>query len=351
MIQKIAQPLLFSSMSRPKTDGKPVWDVIIGLHTYPTVLAAHELKLFSLLAGKELTLENICESLNLTNRSASAVLSICTSLGLIEFKNNYYSLTTVAREYLLETSPTSFCGYFDLMIANAASFSYEGIKKAILSDKTQVYNGEDIFEVHEQKDEIARSFTRAMHSASISAALAWPETINLSGYRQMLDIAGGSGAHSIGATSKYPDLKATVLDLAPICEVAQEFVMQQGLQSRIGTQVGNMWKDSFPEADLHFYSLIYHDWTPDQCRFLTKKSFDSLKPGGRLIIHEWLFNDERTQPLSTAAYNLIMLLWCAGGQQYSGLELSTMLAEAGFVDIQVLPTFGYWSIVTGQKPK
>ncbi|WP_256973266.1 acetylserotonin O-methyltransferase [Nostoc sp. T09] len=338
-------------MSRPKTDGKPVWDVIIGLHTYPTVLAAHELKLFSLLAGKELTLENICESLNLTNRSASAVLSICTSLGLIEFKNNYYSLTTVAREYLLETSPTSFCGYFDLMIANAASFSYEGIKKAILSDKTQVYNGEDIFEVHEQKDEIARSFTRAMHSASISAALAWPETINLSGYRQMLDIAGGSGAHSIGATSKYPDLKATVLDLAPICEVAQEFVMQQGLQSRIGTQVGNMWKDSFPEADLHFYSLIYHDWTPDQCRFLTKKSFDSLKPGGRLIIHEWLFNDERTQPLSTAAYNLIMLLWCAGGQQYSGLELSTMLAEAGFVDIQVLPTFGYWSIVTGQKPK
>lgn len=111
-----------------------------------------------------------------------------------------------------------------------------------------------------------------------------------------------------------------------------------------------MWKDNFPAADVHFYSLIYHDWTPEQCQLLTKKSFESLEPGGRLIIHEWLFNDDRTQPLSTAAYNLIMLLWCAGGQQYSGLELSNMLAEVGFVEVEVIPTFGYWSIVTGKKP-
>jgi hypothetical protein len=38
------------------------------------------------------------------------------------------------------------------------------------------------------------------------------------------------------------------------------------------------------------------------------------------------------------------------GQQYSGLELSTMLTEAGFTEIEVKPTFGYWSIVTGRKP-
>jgi hypothetical protein len=44
-----------------------------------------------------------------------------------------------------------------------------------------------------------------------------------------------------------------------------------------------------------------------------------------------------------------MLLWCTG-QQYSGRELSDMLSEAGFKDIEVKPTFGYWSIVTGIKP-
>ena len=47
----------------------------------------------------------------------------------------------------------------------------------------------------------------------------------------------------------------------------------------------------------------------------------------------------------------MMQLWCAGGQEYSGKELSDMLAEAGFVDIEVISTLGYWSIVTGRKPK
>jgi hypothetical protein len=30
--------------------------------------------------------------------------------------------------------------------------------------------------------------------------------------------------------------------------------------------------------------------------------------------------------------------------------LSTMLQEGVFIDIEVKPTWGYWSIVTGRKP-
>jgi hypothetical protein len=37
-------------------------------------------------------------------------------------------------------------------------------------------------------------------------------------------------------------------------------------------------------------------------------------------------------------------------QQYSGREISAFLTEAGFREIEVKPTFGYWSIVTGVKP-
>jgi hypothetical protein len=31
------------------------------------------------------------------------------------------------------------------------------------------------------------------------------------------------------------------------------------------------------------------------------------------------------------------------GEQYSGREISSILREAGFNNIQVKPTFGYWS--------
>jgi len=63
-----------------------------------------------------------------------------------------------------------------------------------------------------------------------------------------------------------------------------------------------------------------------------------------------LYEDRKTGPFSTAAMNINMLLQYEAARQYSGRELSVMLEEAGFADIEVTPTFGYYSIVTGRKP-
>jgi hypothetical protein len=62
-----------------------------------------------------------------------------------------------------------------------------------------------------------------------------------------------------------------------------------------------------------------------------------------------LFNDDRSGPFAVAAFNVAMLIEMQG-QQYSGKEIAAMLTEAGFTDIEVKPTFGYWSIVTGRRP-
>jgi cyclopropane fatty-acyl-phospholipid synthase-like methyltransferase len=182
----------------------------------------------------------------------------------------------------------------------------------------------------------------------MTLASAWPNLINLAGHRLMLDIGGGSGAHAIGAVLKVRDLQAIVLDLEPICEVAQEFIVQYGLQDRIKTYVSDMWNDPFPEADLHFYSNIFHDWPADKCKFLAEKSFASLGSGGRIIIHDVLYNDEKTGPFAPAAYSMLMMAWTEG-ESYSGLELSAMLKAAGFQDTQICPAFGYYGVVTGVK--
>ena len=54
-------------------------------------------------------------------------------------------------------------------------------------------------------------------------------------------------------------------------------------------------------------------------------------------------------PFPAAALNIAMLE-AMPGQQYSGSEIRQMLQEAGFTNIEVKATFGYWSIVTGVKP-
>lgn len=95
--------------------------------------------------------------------------------------------------------------------------------------------------------------------------------------------------------------------------------------------------------------MVFHDWPPERCHFFARKSFESLPPGGRIVIHEMLFNDDRTGPFPVAAFNVDMLI-AMPGQQYAKREVSAMLKEAGFRRIETKPTIGYWSIVTGVKP-
>jgi hypothetical protein len=87
--------------------------------------------------------------------------------------------------------------------------------------------------------------------------------------------------------------------------------------------------DQFPSADLHFYGMIFHDWPPDRCRLFARKSFDSLPAGGRIIVHELLFNDDRTGPFPVAAFNVTMLA-AMPGQQCSGREIYADPDGGGF---------------------
>lgn len=338
-------------LQHPLADERKIWDFInVGCVGFSTFLVAHELRLFSLLADQPQSLAEICETLQIKRRAAEALVSMNVSLGLLHINNGAYTLTQLAKDYLLENSPTYIGGVLDLVIANIQTYSFDSIKQAVLTNTSQVYSGKKIFQAHEEQLTLARSFTKAMHNHSMVAALAWPCVIDLSKYRRLLDIGGGSGAHSIGAALKWANLEATILELPIVCDIAQEFVAQYDLQNRITIRSSDMWNDPFPPADLHFYSDIYHDWSPEKGRFLTHKSFESLEPGGRIIIHEMLYdNEQKLGAPAVAAYNMMMLIWTEG-QQYSGTQLSRMLNEAGFVDIKVLQTSGYWGVVTGCKP-
>jgi hypothetical protein len=333
---------------KPGTDGLVLWDLLLGSLAYNAVRVAHNLKLFALISGGPRTLSEICDATRIERRPAKAILATCVASGLLAMEEERYSLTSVAEDYLLETSPAYFGGFLDMLIANDAVFSFDALKKAVTDNAPQVYGGDDLFQSHEAQAALARAFTLGMHGHSAGAAFRWPELIDLSQYRMMLDVGGGSGAHAIGAALCWPELRAVVFDLPPVCKVAEEFAAKYDLQDRIKPHAADMWADPFPDADLHFYADILHDWTPEKCRFLIKKSYESLPAGGRMVLHEMLYDDEKCGPLQTAAYSVAMLLWTEG-QQYSGRELRAMMAEAGFTDIEIRPSYGYWSIVTGSK--
>ena len=336
-------------LPRIAVDDRRLSDAIIGVYAFPAVLVAHKLGLFEAIGRKALTIDEIAERLHLNVRPTTALLACVSSLGLAMADSRGFRLTPLGAQYLLKESPT-YWGYFlDFFIETRSAWSVDGIEKSVLSNVAQGGSAPEWITSQIERDDFARRFTRTMHSISMAPALAWPAKVNLSEHSVMLDIAGGSGAHSIGAAIRWKKLKAIVFEIPAVCEIATECAAEYGLDERVTTQRGDMWTDPFPSADLHFYSQIYHDWPPEKCRELTQKSFGSLPSGGRIIVHEMLFNPAKTGPLSAAAMNMTMMA-LTQGQQFTGDELRTMLRDAGFRNVQVKPTFGHWSIVTGKKP-
>jgi ubiquinone/menaquinone biosynthesis C-methylase UbiE len=331
------------------TDDRRLWDVLFGIWGYPAVFVAQELGFFELVAGKALTIDEICRAKRLKPRGAHMLLAVCTSLGLMSYRNQRYGLTPLSRQYLLPGSPYYFGYFFDAWRKIFSVWSPDSVRDAVLTDKPQGVFSDPTGVFAAWHAQHARDFTLAMHAASIGPAMVWPRKVDLARTRVMLDVGGGSGAHSIGAVTMRPKLRAIVLDQPPVCAIAEEMARKCGVADRISTRSADFFADPYSEADLHFYGMIFHDWPPERDRLLARKSFESLPRGGRIVIHEMLFNKDRTGPFSVAAFNADMLV-AMPGQQYSGQEIAAMLKEAGFTKVQVKPTFGYWSIVTGVKP-
>jgi hypothetical protein len=287
-----------------------LWDVVFGPDG--TVLVAYRLKLFSLLAERPLTLGEVGGALKIDRRPAEAMLAAAAALGFIERRDDRYANSALAEDYVLETSPTYFGPGWDIVIDHQDVHTFGAIEKALLTNSPQVLGGAEVFRSLEEQQALAQGFTRMMHSISIGPALVWPDAFELSTHRVMLDVGGGSGAHAIGAATRWPNLQVVVLDLAAVCEIADEFIAAAGLTDRIKTNAGDMWDDPFPTADVHLYSNIFHDWPSEKARFLAEKSFASLPSGGRIVVHEVLYNDDKTGPFAAASYSIGMLAWATG---------------------------------------
>ena len=332
---------------KPRTDDRLICDLTESVTGCFAVAVAHDLGVFRLLAGGPRTATELCAALGIARSPAETLLILCTSAGLLRSENDHYELMPVAEEYLVEGSPTYAGSLFELWADEDSPISLRGLRAAVTRQQPQ-HGTRQWIEVLRHDAARAARITRIMHGHSMGPALAWPEKVDLDECRLLLDVGGGSGAHSIGALMRWPRLEAIVLDLPSVCIAAGEYIEQYGMTGRITTCAADMWTGAWPRADVHFYGDIFHDWTPEECRTLARKSHEQLSPGGRIIVHEMLFDDDKRGPFTVAASSMAMLAWC-GGQQFSGPELSSLLRECGFEDVEVVPTFGYWSVVTGRK--
>jgi acetylserotonin N-methyltransferase len=139
------------------------------------------------------------------------------------------------------------------------------------------------------------------------------------------------------------------MELPAMCEVAQEYIQAGGVAERVDARHVDMFREAWPRGyDAMFFSNIFHDWSDATNAQLAASAFAALPAGGRIYLHEMLLDDTGNAPRTTAAFSMLMLV-STRGRQFTFRQLQTLLETAGFEDIAVTATYGYYSLVSGVK--
>ena len=92
--------------------------------------------------------------------------------------------------------------------------------------------------------------------------------------------------------------------------------------------------DDLPKGfDLVFLSAIIHSNSLEINKELIKKCYNSLNKNGKIVIQDWIMNNDRTQPASGAVFAINMLVGTEAGDCFTEKEITDMLNAAGFKTI------------------
>ena len=180
----------------------------------------------------------------------------------------------------------------------------------------------------------AEVFSVAQHAASLGPAIMLAKTIDLHGSRTLLDVAGGSGAFSITLCRRYPELAATIIDFPNVIEVARRFIADAGLSERIELVGGNALATDWPRnQDVVLMSYLLSAVKDDDIPTLLASAHRSLRPGGLLIVHDFMLDDDEQGPSLAAQWFLLNLAFQPEAGSFSAATLSVLLAERGFTSV------------------
>ncbi len=306
------------------------------------LLSGFELDVFTTIDELGTTNNQIASHLHLNEHACERLLNALVALGFLIRKDQLFYNTTESFAFLSKKSPDYLGG---LMHSNHLWNTWSHLTQVV---KTGISAHPS--EINVRGEEWLFSFITAMHDRAIKQAPQQLATVDLSGIKTLLDIGGGSGAYSMEFVNRKPEIKATVFDLPNVVPIAKRFIDQEGFSNQIKTHTGDYTTDDLPKGfDLVFLSAIIHSNSLATNRDLIKKCFDALNDNGKIIIQDWIMNNDRTQPTSGAVFAINMLVGTEAGDCFTDQEVREMLTVAGFKNSSRIEFETGLSQMTAQK--
>ncbi|MEK9649043.1 MAG: methyltransferase [Gammaproteobacteria bacterium] len=331
----------------PPIDDTQIWDSMLSLYNTHAIALALELQVFEAFDAP-MSVEELVSKTGYSTRGIKALIAMLKIRGLLDRHEGRYQLNNLSRTYMLKDSPYYWGPFFSWTSASLPNYKIymENIRDGETKEEREAADG---WESGEMDPEFARTITDYMHCHSIASAVGMSQTCDFSGVNKLLDVGGGSGCYAIAIANANTDMQATIMELKPVCAVAEDYIAKAGISDRVDTKAVDMFREAWPEGyDAHFFANVFHDWSFETCAELAKKSYASLAPGGRICLQEMLLDEGEDNPAAPVAFSFLMT-WGTKGQQFTLDELRGILESAGFKNIRAQRSYGYYSMVTGDK--
>ena len=300
-----------------------VWELARAFAPSRVLLTAVELGIFAVLADEAMTSETVSSKIGTDARATDRLMNSLVALNLLSKSGDRFSNAPDVREFLVPGNP-SYIGGALMHVVNLWN-SWSTLTDAVKA-------GTSVIERDERgAADFAVPFIAAMDAIASGQATEIVELIDLEGVQRVLDVGGGSGAYSIEFCRAKPDLEAVVFDTPLVAPLTRSYVEKAGLSERITTTIGDFNKDEIGrDFDLVFLSMVLHSNNPEENIELLKRSWRALKPGGRVVIQEFVVDEGRTSPPQAVLFALNMLVATRAGDTYTEDEIRDWLSNAGF---------------------
>jgi spermidine synthase len=306
-------------------------------------VAAEKLQVFRKLHEKKLSAAAIGRKIGVRGWRIEAFLAALISIGLLKKTGKLYSNTAMANKYFVYGQSIFWTGLF----AEECRREYRAfsvLEEMLTTERSYAsilgIDSGDYIEKMKKDPQWAHDFTNMLYYHHLPHAKALAKNLDLSNYCSVLDVGGGSGVMSMPLVRRYKHLKACVLDIEPVIQVAKKIIQREKLTRRIKTVIGDMTR-SIPDG---FDVIMFCDSELGGIKTL-KMAYESLPEDGLIALVEDFSSDDWTVPL----YRLMWQLRSSSFWLQSKRQMVAMVRECGFKSVKSRLIYGDTWLITGRK--
>jgi SAM-dependent methyltransferase len=316
---------------QPTQDG--ILRLITGYWSTGLLGAAATHSLFTHLDAGADTAGQLAARAGISERGAQTVLDGLVALGLVEVRDGHYRNTAEADAFLVEGRPACLSGFAKLKLSPSMADFPEIVRNGGPVERATV----EVADNPHWEDVVP-----AIAAQSVPVAGTAAEVLGLAdaGEISILDVGGGSGIYSSIWLGLNPDARSTQLDWGPINAIARRLVAERGVADRFTCIDGDFHTTDFGTGayDIAVYSHIAHQEGPEDNVALFAKIRGALKPGGTLVVCDYVVDDDRSGPPFALLFGTEMLLKSKQGATWRRADYQDWLTKAGFEDVSFQPT-------------